>query len=124
MAVVTPTQFTLSTLYGHVIIWTWTAIGDSDTCAPVQMGTYSDRSLHVLGTFGGATITFVGSNEPTNDPAAPTSFPALHDPQGNALSASAAKILQVEEICNWIKPVTAGGGGSAVTVNLLIKSTL
>lgn len=125
MASVVPTITQITTLYGHVTVYTWAAIGDADTCVPVPMDAMGDRSVHVYGTFGGATISIKGSNEPNADPTlAQTNFVALHDPQGVALTMTAAKIEEVSEVTHWLVPSTASGSGSAVTVQLLCRGVL
>lgn len=125
MPVITPTITQRNTSgLGHVLTVTWAAIGDADTCAPVQMGAYADRSVQVFGTFGGATIAIVGSNEDTNDPALATNYVALHDPQGVALTMTAAKIEEIAEITNWTKPTTASGTASSLTVAMTFRGVL
>lgn len=92
---------------------TWTAIGDSDTCTGVSFPDGSDITVHILGTFAGATVVLQGSNDKTN-------WLGLTDPQGNAISKSAAGMEAVEEHPLWVRPSTSGGSGSSTTVILLV----
>ena len=80
---------------------------------------FADISVQVAGTFGaGGTLLIEGSNQ---GPAATdiSAYATLNDPQGNALSITAAKIEQVLEMPRWIRPrVSAGDGTTSLTVNL------
>jgi hypothetical protein len=76
---------------------------------------FADISLQVLGTFGaGGTLLIEGCNQAT-----PTTWATLNDPQGNALSITAAKMEQLLEMPRWLRPrVSAGDGTSSLTVEL------
>jgi hypothetical protein len=77
---------------------------------------FIERCVTVHGTFGaGGSITIQGSNDGTN-------WFALTDPQGNALTKTAAAIEQVLESPLYIRPlVTAGDGTTSLTVILLCR---
>lgn len=97
------TSFPFSTSQ-DVALSQWSlAVGD--TATPIKLGVYSDRTVQVAGTFGGATVTLQGSN---ND----VGYHTLTDPQGNALSFSAAGLETVMELPFFIKPVISGGDGT------------
>jgi len=74
----------------------------------------SIRSVQITGTFGaGGTCVIEGSNDGTN-------YATLADPQGNALSFTAAGIEAILENTKYIRPrVTAGDGTTSLTVTLL-----
>jgi hypothetical protein len=97
----------------HVISWSGLLNGDDGD--PIEMPSSSDRSIQVLGTFGvGGTILWEGSNDGTN-------YVTLADPQGNALSKTAAAIEQVLEITRYMRPrVSAGDGTTDLTAHLLV----
>lgn len=118
MAVVTGTIAKLSTFLDEVHVITWAAIPNGDSGSPVEMPGSADRSVQILGTFGaGGTIVIEGSNDGTN-------YVTLTDPQGNALSKTAAAIEAVSELTRYIRPhVTAGDGTTALTVCLLLRRT-
>jgi len=97
---------------GYVV--TWANVTEADVCAPVAFGGAPDRSVQVVGTFGGATIGVHGSNDGTN-------FSALTDPQGNDIEITAAKIEAVSELTRYIKPVTSGGSSSSVTIIVFMR---
>lgn len=116
MATITPVLSKVSDggMY-DVYLATWTAMGNADTGATITMSGASDRSVQMEGTYGGATISFQGSNDGTN-------FQILTDPQGNALTwTSANRLEQVSELTRYVRPITSGGAGTNLTVTLLLK---
>lgn len=97
----------------HVI--TWAAMGNADTGVAIEMPGSSDRSVQFSGTFGTATVVLQGSNDGTN-------WVTLTDPQGNAISKTAASIEMIAELTRYIRPVTSGGGGGvSINVAVLLK---
>ena len=46
-------------------LFTWTPLTTGDTGAPITTGYSADLTIQVFGTFGGATVTFQGSNDGT-----------------------------------------------------------
>ena len=95
---------------------TWTGLLNGDDGAPVQWCDFADRCMQVAGTFGvGGSVTLEGSNDGTN-------FLALNDPQGNAITKTAAAIEQVLELPRYVRPrVTAGDGTTSLTVTILMR---
>jgi len=77
---------------------------------------WADYSVQFEGTFGtGGSITFEGSNDGTN-------YRALTDPQGNAITKTAAAIEQIEEAVRWVRPaVTAGDGTTALVATMFMR---
>lgn len=97
-----------------VYLVTWPAMGGSDMGVAAPMAGAADRTVQVEGTFGGATVVFQGSNDGSN-------YETLTDPQGNLLSWTSGGIKQVLQLTRYVQPVTTGGGGSSINVNLLLK---
>jgi hypothetical protein len=91
-------------------------MANSDTSVPVELTDYADRSVQVTGTFGGATITLEGSNDGTN-------YVTLRDPQGVALSFTAAGLKQVMETTLYVRASITGGAGSTLTVTLCMRKS-
>lgn len=91
----------------------WTGLLNGDTGAPLILGIYGDVSVQISGTFGtGGSVTLQGSNDGTN-------WIALTDPQGNAITKTAASIEQFLERTRYIRPsVTAGDGTTSLTVTV------
>jgi hypothetical protein len=98
----------------HVLSWAGLLNGDDGT--PVEMPGSADRSIQFVGTFGaGGTIVLEGSNDGVN-------YVTLTDPQGNAISKTAAGIEAVLELTRFVRPrVTAGDGTTDLQAHLLVK---
>lgn len=98
-----------------VYLASWVAMGNADTGTAVAMSGASDRSVQIEGTYGGATVSFQGSNDGTN-------YQILTDPQGNALTwTSSNRLEQISELTRFVRPITSGGTGTSLTVTLLLK---
>lgn len=101
------------TVQGAMSIFTATwVLGDADTAVEVSMTDYADKSVQVHGNLGSATVVLEGSNDGAN-------WFTLRDPTGAALSFTAAGLKAVLENTLYVRPKTAGGSGSNVTVTLL-----
>lgn len=119
MANVTPTtlgQIPGSTSPDGASLATWANMLNGDVGVAVSFPTHADRSVQVAGTLGaGGTIVIEGSNDGVN-------YVTLSDPQGVALSVTAAKIKAISEHTVWIRPrVTGGDGTTSLTVSLLVR---
>ena len=99
---------------GPSAIVQWTPVTEADTCSPVELVGLPDRSVQIAGTFGSATIVLQGSNDGTN-------YATLTDPQGNAISKTAAAIEMVAEVARYTKPSTSGGTSSSITITMLCR---
>jgi hypothetical protein len=72
--------------------------------APIEWAEWADKSVQVIGTFGGGTIVIEGSNDGIN-------WVTLTDPQGNAISKTTAFVEQIMEVTRYVRPrVTSGTG--------------
>ena len=88
---------------------------EAGTVDAVSAFDFPDRSVQVLGTFGGCTVTLEGSNN-GND------WATLNDPQGNPIALTSAKIKGVLECVRYVRPtVTGGDGTTAVTAILFAR---
>jgi hypothetical protein len=94
----------------------WTPMLNGDSGAPFGAPGFADRSMQIVGTFGaGGTVLVEGSNDGTN-------YATLNDPQGVALSKTAAGIFEISQIVKFIRPrVSAGDGTTNITVTLLAR---
>lgn len=99
---------------------TWTGLLNGDSGAPVEMGDWADRTVQIYGTFGaGGSINMEGSCDKATE--TPT-YSILTDPQGNAVTKTAAAIEVFEESPLIIRPnVTAGDGTTSLTVKLVCR---
>lgn len=103
---------------GGVKLVKWLALAANDTGKPFACAAYPDKTVQLLGTFGG-NLLIEGSMD--SDPTTAV-YATLNDPQGNALSAiSAAKIENVLEHVYLLRP-SAGAGVSSVDVWLLLSN--
>lgn len=110
MATVAPvTSFPFETAL-DVAVTTWSALAQNDDGEPVRLAVYSDRSVQIAGTFGGASLTIGGSNDGVT-------YHALTDIAGNPLTLTAEALKQIVELPIWIKPRVFGGNG---TTNLKV----
>lgn len=86
-----------------------------DTAAPLICPRFSDKSIHMFGTWGGGSVTLKGTNDPLI-----TSYDDIYDYAGNVITQTAAK-------SPWIilpnvyalKPVLTGGSGVSLTIALM-----
>ena len=115
MATKTPTLVPTTSPHNLAVEWAgFAASGDVGTA--VQYENLTDRTVQITGTFTGSpTIVIEGSNDGTN-------YETLTDPQGNALSFTAAGLEAISENPKYIRPrATAGTGGADVDVRLNMK---
>ena len=91
---------------------TGSSIKVGDTFLPLARGDLVDRSIQVEGTFGGATINILGSNDNTVQNPTNGNFHPLHDPFNNLINISAAGLFQILEITAWMMPQMSGASGS------------
>lgn len=88
-----------------VAVTTWDGLQADDDGEAVRLAVYSDRSVQVAGTFGGASVTIGGSNDGVT-------FYALSDTNGDPLTLTAGALKQVVELPVFIKPRVFGGDGT------------
>jgi hypothetical protein len=112
MATITPTT-DRNTAAGATLV-TWDAMATGDSGAPFGLNAAADITIQVTGTFSGSTVTFEGSNDGTN-------WHPLTQRGGMtnmAYTAAANHICQ--EMPAFIRPIIAGGTGSAFKVTAAI----
>lgn len=96
---------------------TWKGFAASgDVGTALNAPALPDKTVSIEGTFTGApTIVIEGSQDAIN-------YDQLHDPQGNAISFTAAGTKLIAENMPYIRPRASAGTGGA-TVNVYITST-
>lgn len=114
--------------------WTWALDGD-DSGRMIEFHNFSDKCVHIYSvtagsSFNTASITLYGSNDPraivdrdagTLFASATASWVALTDPQGNAITKTAAAIEQLLENPLYILPVvTLGNNPSTSEIRVTI----
>lgn len=114
MATTTHTRHPTATRLAFVA--RWSALQQNDDGDAMPFAQYSDKSVQVTGTFGGATVRLEGSND------SGATWAVLTDPQGNDLLLTSAKIEMVTEVTELVRPRVVGGDGTTnLTVSLLCK---
>lgn len=90
---------------------TWPAMGGTDDGQPVDLSIYPDITVHVYGTFGGATVVLQGGN-------AAGQYVGLNDRQDLAPISFATNpgIARTLENPKFVRPLVTGGTGSAINV--------
>jgi hypothetical protein len=117
MAAIKPTYRNVGRGDGSCQLVVWTPVTENDTCVAAELPDLADKSVHVYGTFGGATVAVQGSN---NDG---TSFAALNDPSSTVIAINSEKIKQVLENTQQIRPAATGGASQSLSIAMLIKQT-
>ena len=103
---------------GGVKLIRWVGLAANDTGRPFVVAGYPDKTVQLVGTFGG-NLLIEGSMNPTQASAV---YATLNDPQGNALSGiSSARIENVLEHVYLLRP-SAGASVSSVDVWLLLSN--
>ena len=89
-----------------VEVWVWEGLGASETAPAVRCAGFPDKTVQLIGTFGG-NVLIEGSNDPDG-----AIYTTLTDPQGNSLSALAAATIEtVMEHTYLIRPRSGVGVG-------------
>lgn len=90
-------------------------LDELDTAAdPFEWVEWADKSVQVIGTFNGGTVVIEGSNDGTN-------WVTLSDPQGNALSKTAAFLEQILEATRYVRPRVSAGTGVDLDVFFVLR---
>lgn len=117
MATVTPTLTSqVSTQDGSVVMASWDLTTANADGSPIQYVEWADRTWQAVGTWGGATLTFQGSNDGTNW------FGLTNAAGGAAATLSANGGLATVELPLYVRPnLTTPGAGATVTVKLCAR---
>lgn len=105
-------------LANGAVLYTWSGLANGDTGEPVEVPGHADKTVQIEGTFGaGGTCVIQGSNNGSQ-------YQSLTDPQGNAISKTAAALEMVAEHTRYIRPnITAGDGTTSLSVSMMAKRT-
>lgn len=106
-------------LEGHCYLYVWEDVTEADTCEPVYHPGAADKTIQVVGTFGGATVGVKGSVQPK--PA--SAFFSLSGPDGDAIALTAAGGSAILEAVNGVQPVATEGSSQEITIYLFCRST-
>ena len=120
MATINPTRTTIFPGSGRgdgsVVRLIWTPVTSADSCAPVCMPEYADKSVQALGTFGSASVALNGSND------GGVTYAALRDPGGTTFALTSAGIKAVLENTEWVQPsITGGDGTQSLSICMVLR---
>jgi hypothetical protein len=80
----------------------WRNVQVGDTCAPVALARYTDRSIQVSGDFSGATVDVTGTLD--------TVYVNLRDGEGqNLTNINDERIKYIQEPTAYLQPTITGG---------------
>jgi len=110
-------SYTATNAVGGVKLIAWTPMVSANLDGyPFVCAQYADKAVQVYGSFGGASVTFQGSNDYSNGS---ETWATLHDPQGNAATLASAGVLQLLENTYKVRPLVSGAtGGTSLTIVL------
>lgn len=115
------TEYTAG-LRGTKVYYNPVALDSDDSTTLMSVATYTDKTIHVYGTFGtGGSLTIQGSNKPNEDG---TTMVTLHKTDLSAMTFTAAGCFTLLENPLWLRAiVTAGDGTTALTVALTVATS-
>lgn len=97
---------------GNGVLVEWTGLANGDDGQPFEGVDFADRTVQIGiaqgGAFGtGGSITLQGSNDGSQ-------WDALTDPQGNAITKTAAGLEVIAENPRYVRPIVTAGDGSTL----------
>lgn len=113
MATKNPTITNIGSQDGSVLKFEWTLTGTDDG-APMQFAEWADRSVQFVGTWGGGTVVWEGSND------GGTTWLTLTDPQTTSISKTANGLEQVVEVTEYARP-RASVSVTSVVVSAVVR---
>lgn len=115
MAAIKPTISILDKNDKGIIKVVWNGLDATNNVGtPVRFEPYSDRTVQMNGTFNNVTMVLEGSLE---EGGAGTYF-TLTDPQGNAISKTAAGLEHCTEQVLYARPALASGGDVSTDIDV------
>lgn len=117
MATVTPTfSRDVSGRDDSVLLVTWALTSTNTDGSPMEFVEWADRTWQAVGTWGGATLTFQGSNDGANW------FSLTNAAGGAAATLSANGGLATIGLPRYVRPsLTTPGVGATVTVTVCAR---
>lgn len=94
----------------------WVDVTESDTFQTFDLDrAAAEISVHIKGTFGGATVSITGSNHAGN------AGPTLQQIGGSNASATAEDIFSVLDRPLELTPTASGGTSQSVSVYMMVR---
>ena len=85
--------------------FSWLGLKANDVGNTVEWSRLADRSAHVFGTWGGASVAMDGGN-------VDTSLCPLNTTGGEVISATENSLLGILQIAAYVRPRVIGGDGT------------
>jgi hypothetical protein len=104
-----------NTVPGAVLV-SWADLATNDVGGGVPIAYAADLTGQATGTFGGATITWQGSNDNANW------HPLTRRSVGTDMAFTSAAVHTVNENPAWIRPAVTGGTSVAIDCTLAIHA--
>ena len=107
-------------IHKGVLQVSWANVSKGDTGEPADLARFPDKTIYVKGPFStGGTCSVEGGN--ATSAAGVTTWVAIVDPQGNAISAKTAEFMEaLLEAPRFVRiTVTAGDSGTAINATIL-----
>jgi hypothetical protein len=98
------------------VLATWAAMATGDVGAGVPIAYSADLTGQATGTFGGATITWQGSNDNTNW------HPMTQRGSTSNMAYTAAELHLAQENPAWVRPAVTSGTSVAIDCTLAIHA--
>ena len=98
------------------VLATWTGMTTGDVGGGVPVAYSADLTGQVSGTFGGATITWQGSNDNTNW------HPLTRRSVGTDMAFTSAAVHTANENPAWIRPSVTGGTSVVIKAVMAIHA--
>lgn len=108
-------EYALQTTEKGDALVTWSNVTEADTFQRFEFAeAVSEISCHIVGTFGGATVTFKGSNYGADGI-------ALSQMDGSAATALVEDIFSILDRPLYITPTHSGGSSESVSIYMLVR---
>lgn len=124
MAIVTPSSefdFKNTPVFRKNLIVTWANMLQGDTGVGVLASGFPDKTAHINGTFGTATVRIEGSNNSIDGQDG--NWALLRDPFNAALTFTSADLRQILENTKWVRVSISGGDGTTDITAIIFGSS-
>ncbi len=113
---ITPTFAQVGEGDGSYALFTWALVTATPDGSPLEFLQMAECCIQATGTFGGATVTWQGSNDGTNW------FTCTNVAGSTAASLTAAGGMQIIERPRYYRPnLTVVGAGATITLTAMLR---
>lgn len=124
MADITPStefDFKLAPVFRKNIISVWSAMLLNHVGLGILASGFPDKTVQVVGTFGGCSVVIEGSNNSTDGDDG--NWSVLVDPFNSSLSFTSAGLKQILENTKYVRARISGGDGTTSITVILFGSS-